>query len=453
VGALAAAIGVIGALALAGAGVVSLSEREPRAAVIFFVLAVVFPIPYLIAGLATFEAGSAMATGLVAATVIAVLLLIVPMGSKRINEDDVPRGRIDERDIMFSRNLLAPGTPRFEAYYAAHPEKRAPDDAFRALPGLLARGSAMYDPFAYAAAGATESTVEYLRPLAEGEAASERVPVDPQGVTGFLKGWALKLGAVSVGVTELRDYHKYSAVGRGPEYGRPVELDHDYAVAFTVEMAREMVAGAPKGSIVMESYQQYLAAGAIAILMAKFIRNLGYSARAHLDGNYRVVCPLVARDAGLGEIGRLGLLMTPALGPRVRLGVVTTEMPLISDERRLDRTVIDFCTQCKKCAEICPSQAIRFGDRELIDGVRRWQIDQEACFTLWCKIGTDCGRCVAVCPYSHPDNLLHDSVRFGVRNSAIFRRLAVGLDDVFYGRRPAPAALPEWIGGNIRNGG
>jgi ferredoxin len=164
-----------------------------------------------------------------------------------------------------------------------------------------------------------------------------------------------------------------------------------------------------------------------------------------MDGNYRVVCPLVARDAGLGEIGRMGLLMTPELGPRVRLAVVTTEMPLLTDERSFDYTTIDFCARCKKCAEICPADAIPSGDREMIGGVRRWQIDQEACFTLWCKIGTDCGRCVSVCPYSHPDNLLHNLVRLGVRNSSLFRGLAIKLDDLFYGKRPQSADLPEWM--------
>ncbi len=48
------------------------------------------------------------------------------------------------------------------------------------------------------------------------------------------------------------------------------------------------------------------------------------------DAHFRVVCPLVARDAGLGEIGRMGLLMTPELGPRVCIGVVTTDAPLVA---------------------------------------------------------------------------------------------------------------------------
>ena len=51
------------------------------------------------------------------------------------------------------------------------------------------------------------------------------------------------------------------------------------------------------------------------VQLAAAIRDLGYPARAHIDGNYRVIAPLVARDAGLGEIGRMGLLMTPRWVP------------------------------------------------------------------------------------------------------------------------------------------
>ena len=64
-----------------------------------------------------------------------------------------------------------------------------------------------------------------------------------------------------------------------------------------------------------------------------------------------MIAPLVARDAGLGEIGRMGLLMTPRLGPRVRLGVVTTDLPLAPNEAGDDLSVLDFCTRCKKCAQ------------------------------------------------------------------------------------------------------
>lgn len=194
----------------------------------------------------------------------------------------------------------------------------------------------------------------------------------------------------------------------------------------------------------MESARQYLSSGAIAVQLAEFFRRLGYQARAHIDGNYQVVCPLVARDAGLGEIGRMGLLMTPDLGPRVRIAVVTTDMPLISDTRRYDHTMIDFCNYCRKCADVCPSAAIDKGERRTIGGALRWQISQERCFSYWKTAGTDCGRCMAVCPYSHPDTVPHRLVRRLIGTNVLFRRLAIKADNLIYGRKPPPKKRADW---------
>jgi reductive dehalogenase len=206
-----------------------------------------------------------------------------------------------------------------------------------------------------------------------------------------------------------------------------------------------MVDRAPRGPIVMESARQYLRSGFIAVQVADIIRSLGYEARAHIDGNYHVVCPLIARDAGLGEIGRMGLLMTPEVGPRVRISVVTTSLPLRPDPPRFDNTIIEFCTRCRKCAAVCPGRAIPFDDRAEIDGVKRWKINAEECFTFWCTSGTDCGRCVSVCPYAHPKNHFHDLIRSGVRRSRLFREVALLMDNIFYGEKPVPLPVPEWM--------
>jgi len=281
--------------------------------------------------------------------------------------------------------------------------------------------------------------------LDQEDLAEQSVKVDPAKMSEFVKRWSAKLGAVSSGITELKDYHLYSIIGRGDRYGQAVELSHAYAIALTVEMDKYLLDPAPHGPTIMESAQQYLNSGAIAVQLAEFIRHLGYSARAHIDGSYRVVCPLVARDAGLGEIGRMGLLMTPELGPRVRIAVVTTDMPLVFDARDRDLTMIDFCKRCKKCADVCPSKAISFDDQQEINGAMRWQINSEACFTYWCTVGTDCAKCMRACPYSHPDNLLHNLVRGGLKRSAPFREFALKMDDFFYGRDPAPAPIPDWL--------
>ena len=87
---------------------------------------------------------------------------------------------------------------------------------------------------------------------------------------------------------------------------------------------------------------------------------------------------------------------------------------------------------------VCPSQSIDFGPEKEVNGIKRWKIDDAACFAYWCQAGTDCGRCMIVCPYAHPDNWFHRLIRFGIRNNALFRRLAVPMDDLFYGKKPDP---------------
>jgi ferredoxin len=125
--------------------------------------------------------------------------------------------------------------------------------------------------------------------------------------------------------------------------------------------------------------------------------------------------------------------------------VVTTDAALIADKRKPDPSVIDFCRLCKKCAQNCPSRSISFEDRQEIDGALRWRIDSETCFHYWNVVGTDCGRCMAVCPYAHPDSFSHNLIRWGISRSGVFRRAALVLDDFFYGKKPAWKKGPDWI--------
>lgn len=338
---------------------------------------------------------------------------------------------------MFARGRLVPGSPEYEAYYGMRPENKIGDDNTRALPGLLSDEAQLAEPLAFAAAEASFDLTEAVRTHVDGDVAPHRVERSPETWTAAIKDLALSFGAVDAGVTQLRPYHTYTHVGRGTgAYGESIDLDHRWAFAFSVEMDHGRVAHAPAAPVVQESARQYVEGAKIALVVASWIRRLGFPARAHIDGNYRVIAPLVARDAGLGEIGRMGLLMTPGLGPRVRLGVVTTGMPLVADEPGDDATVLDFCAVCQKCAVSCPVGAIPIGDRTPVDNGLRWAIDSETCYRFWNLVGTDCATCMRVCPYSHPDSLAHNLVRSAIRRSATARRVMLWLDDVFYGRKP-----------------
>ncbi|MFH2102940.1 MAG: reductive dehalogenase domain-containing protein [Chloroflexota bacterium] len=377
--------------------------------------------------------------------VVGLVLFLLPVGNP-VYKNDQPRERFDERDIMFARARLVPESEEYQSYYRMRPENLDVDEELRRLPGLLSWDARYADPLLFAAPEASFFLTGLMREAVDGPVNGRRINIPPEQLSEYIKNLARYFGAADVGVADLQPYHIYSHVGRGTgEYGAPISVDHRFAIALTVEMEFEMVATAPYAPTSMETGRQYVESGRIAVQLAAVLRNLGYASRAHIDGNYRVIAPLVARDAGLGEIGRMGLLMTPALGPRVRLAVVTTDAGLVPDRRKPDLATLDFCSICLKCARCCPSKAIQDGPRVEIDGAYRWRIDSEACFRYWNIVGTDCARCMMVCPYSHPDSTLHNIVRWGITRSGMFRRAASKLDDTLYGQRPVPHPGPGWI--------
>ena len=437
-------IGLITSIYLIAFAIVSLQEGESRFTAIAFLMTIVLSFPFFLATLLTLQF-KWLLLGIVGAVgLIGLMLFLLPIGSVERGYD-VPSKRFDERDIVFARRRLKPGSPEFEAYYAMRPQKRDIDDKRRALPGLLSPKALKADPDFFAAADASFAMTEAMRDEVDGPVSDERMGLTPTQGTSLIKELALYYGALEVGICELQPYHVYSHIGRGSgTYGDPISIDHRYAIAFTVEMNYDVMKQAPEAPVVMESALRYVQAATIGLQLGYHIRSMGYLARAHIDGNYRVIAPLLARDAGLGEIGRMGILMTPRLGPRVRLGVVSTDLPLIPDERRYDTSMLDFCRICVKCATNCPSQAIPSEDRLEIDGALRWRINADKCFHYWNVIGTDCGICMSICPYSHPDNWGHNTIRWAIQRFGAARRAALWLDDFFYGREHVPRQVIKW---------
>ena len=375
-------------------------------------------------------------------TVVLASLFFIPIRGKK--ETSQQRNhRYDEREIMFARMRMETDSPQFEQYYTDHPEHREIDAEIRA--GSWKSRKTLQSQLMEIASDASFEAIGALRDSVDGPTAEQIKEIPFEKRNSFIAGLAKHFGALDVGITALKPEHVYSHIGRGAGiWGEEIHLEHTFAIALTAEMKQEHVATAPRQPIMAESAVQYANIGLTAVMLANAIRGMGYEARAHIDGNYRVICPLVARDAGLGEIGRMGLLMTPKQGPRVRIAVVTTTMPLQAYHYEPIEGMLDFCERCKKCADNCPGKAIPTNERTLIDGALRWQIDQQKCYQFWTKVGTDCGRCMAVCPLSHSNHWMHSLIRQAITRSAVFRRVYVPIDRWLYGRHPKPKQPPKW---------
>ncbi len=362
-----------------------------------------------------------------------VILFFISLGKTSTLDYGPVTQRVDERDIMFAREEYQPGTEKYEVYYSLRPENKKIDDRIRALPELCAPGGRYYDPVKSNYAEAIFGTIRNMTSDVDGDISPEKMNKTPDEFTRIIKDFTLYLGADEVGAAELNPAWIYSHVGRGPEpWGSPIENNHRYVVAFTLEMDYEKVEGAPRMSITEESARQYLRGGSISLALAAYIRSIGYPARAHISGsNYQIMLPPAACDAGLGELGRFGYLISARFGARVRLGAVTTDLPLIPD-KPIKLGVQDFCEKCRRCTEVCPSGSIPDGPRVEVRGVEKWPLRMEACLHYWRVIGTDCGLCMKVCPFSHPPNLVHNLIRTGIKRSALARTISVHGEDLFY---------------------
>ncbi len=414
---------------------VSIRERKPRAAVISLVLA-------LFLGAAWFGSfflvrGNGFLLAAPAGAVILVgVLFFLP--SSRGSAIRIPGAmeRVDERDVIFAREEYEPGSEEYNTYYSMRPDNRDGDDRLRRLPGLLRPGGRLYDPVASPRVGKMFKVIERMTSEVDGPVSRNRDGCDPGEMTAQVKEMALRLGADEVGIARLNKMYVYSHVGRGPEeWGAPIRNDHRFALVFSLEMDEAAVEAAPRIGITEETAVKYLKGAQISIAMARTIRGLGYPARAHIAGsNYQIMLPPVAQDAGLGELGRNGYLISSRFGARFRLGAVTTDLPLVPDSP-VTLGVQEFCAACRKCAVNCPSGAIPHGERCVVRGVEKWPLDVVKCLHYWRVIGTDCGLCMKVCPYSHPPTLVHNLVRAGISRSAFARRVSLYGDDLFYGRK------------------
>lgn len=269
---------------------------------------------------------------------------------------------------------------------------------------------------------------------------------DPMKITRGIKKVARFFGASLVGVCELDKRwlysHAYSPYIEGDKPIEKIEIPeaYKYAIVIAIEMDYKGISCSPAHPASVATGTVYSKMAFVAGLLAQYIRGLGYQAIP--CGNDTACSIPIAIDAGLGELARNGLLITPEFGPRVRLCKVFTDLPLVPD-KPIEFGVWDFCLECERCAEHCPSKAIMFGEptQEINNisnrgGLLRWPINAEKCLAFWAANGTDCSNCIRVCPFNKPPGCLHSAVRWGVKKTRWMDSLFVKVDDLLgYGRQ------------------
>ncbi len=266
--------------------------------------------------------------------------------------------------------------------------------------------------------------------LQDGAAEGDLRPTDAERNAENVKAAAYFLGCDAVGISRCPEWAWYSHDATGT----PIDPPHDNAISVIVDQGFETMEGASGDDwiSVAQSMRAYLRFSLLGGIIAKQIRRLGYKAKAHtvLDGD--VLQPPLLLISGLGEVSRIGeVILNPFLGPRLKSGVVTTDMPLAHD-KPIDFGLQSFCEACTKCARECPSGAITAGPKLMFNGYEIWKSDSQRCATyrITTEGGAMCGRCMKTCPWNLDGLFAERPFRWAAMNVPKLAPALAKLDDM-----------------------
>lgn len=165
------------------------------------------------------------------------------------------------------------------------------------------------------------------------------------------------------------------------------------ALVLTKAMNSRKIAQAPSFHAGREVWRTYSDLGRVVNRVAVFLRKKGIPCLAGPALGGDVNYPLLAEKAGLGYVGRHGLLISPEAGSCLRIAVVYMDIASLPSVKKREYPK-DICDTCQLCVQICPSGAIFPGKR-----TQKRFIDYKKCIIPFSRT-MGCSLCIKVCPYT-----------------------------------------------------
>jgi reductive dehalogenase len=250
----------------------------------------------------------------------------------------------------------------------------------------------------------------------KGKVNQERVTVDPVAMSRHIKKVAKWLGADIVGIARVNPNFMYASGAKaGGRYIENGEAEDNYANWTPDDLAKRFpfviqatvawdydTLQAHRHHVGDLSYHHSSMRSAMMMkTLEGYIKDLGYTV---LRGTVNPQGAGLA--AGLGELGRNGMMISEKYGARIHMpDPIMTDMPLVPD-KPIDIGVEDFCKICRKCAANCPTNSISFGPKVIYNGIEKYKINWLTCYKIRPYVADhygSCLTCIAVCPFTKPN--------------------------------------------------
>ncbi len=231
-----------------------------------------------------------------------------------------------------------------------------------------------------------EPIVEWIQNSGDLQPTSEPTGED---VTEAIREKALKLGYGEVGFTRNDRHYVYQSRKKSMKGGLPnaicLALEQDYVKTQTI----------PSMDAEDTHFGTYFDQGPLTKELVSYIHSLGY--RCQVSGptwHYGPMIPMFVQ-AGLGQLGANGQLLSPHFGSRARLQIIYTDANLTHDEP-IDYGIHNFCQECKVCVDRCPGRALT-SEKVWYRGVEKNKLAFKRCRPIMAQY-EGCGICMKVCP-------------------------------------------------------
>ena len=322
--------------------------------------------------------------------------------------------RFDQKNDVFRRSWWDKTirSKKTELFYSTY---REPLKTWKKADGFTQKDYALRNAAWHVSDILTEINLDQDRREGFSDAFTIQIPVAKNKINLGTKKEASKeikkiakvFGAGLVGITKYDDRweysRKYSDISLNSS---PPEIPENLnnVVVIALPMDYELVKTVPSALSGAATGIGYSHDALTVLSITQYIRNLGFEAIGSMNDTSLAIP--YAIQAGLGEYGRNGLLITQKYGPRVRIGKIYTNLDL-SHDLPIHFGLKEFCDICNICANKCPVKAIPFNkpsnityNKSNISGVKKWSVDGEKCFNFWTSQNSDCSICIRVCPYN-----------------------------------------------------
>lgn len=171
-------------------------------------------------------------------------------------------------------------------------------------------------------------------------------------------------------------------------------IQYPFTIVLTVEMGMDIVETAPGDNAQDLNNTAYVKTFILTTKLSDYLRERGYATEvAHPEGGI-VNFSALGQKAGLGYMGKSGLLVTPELGPRVKVSAIfvsIANLPVQEDNEH--EWIPEYCDKCNKCVKACPYEALI--EKETCCGGKETELVKKNC--IGCSQG--CTYCIEGCPF------------------------------------------------------